>query len=151
MLSPRRNTLRQPMFSKLIEEFLTPTTFKTSYSAQPCVFDAIQQLDEEKDVMTTYMFVPGVTSDQVDVSVNAQAHVINIVVKVEFETDSNEFLHQVYSNRMQKSFRMTSDYDVEQTTVDLSNGILTLTTPRMSKSPQSVKLPINTTQIEEKK
>ena len=39
---------------------------------------------------------------------------------------------------------MGSEYDVEHTIVDLNNGILTLTTPRVEKSPQSVKLPINT-------
>ncbi len=89
------------------------------------------------------MFLPGITSDQVDVSVNATAPVINIVVN-EHEADTNEFLNQVYSHRVQKSVRMTSDYDVEQTTVDLSNGVLTLTTPRLSKSPESIKLPINT-------
>ena len=57
----------------------------------------------------------------------------------------------MYSERVQRTFKMTSDYDVEQTTVDLTNGILTLTTSRMEKSPQSVKLPINTKQINEKK
>jgi HSP20 family molecular chaperone IbpA len=97
----------------------------------------------------TYMVVPGITSEQIDVSVNTAASVINVVINVE-ESDANEFMNQVYSERVQRSFRMTSDYDVEQTTVDLTNGVLTLTTPRIEKSPQSVKLPINT-QVEGKK
>jgi len=144
MLS-RRQTFprRRPLFSNLIEEFLSPTVNKDSYTSQPSVFDVVQKLDEERDIALTYMFLPGVTSDQVDVSVNSTAHVINIVVNVN-ETDTNDVLTHVYANRVQKSFRMTSDYDIEQTTVDLSNGILTLTTPRLSKSPESIKLPINT-------
>jgi HSP20 family molecular chaperone IbpA len=96
------------------------------------------------------MFLPGITSEQVDVSVNRSASVINVVVNVE-EPDANEFMNQIYSERIQRSFRMTSDYDVEQTKVDLTNGILTLTTPRIEKSPQSIKLSINTKQIETKK
>ena len=144
MLSHRRNIpRRRPLFSNLIEEFLSPTTNRHVYNTQPAVFDVIQKLDEENEVAFTSMFLPGITSDQVDVSVNATAHVINIVVN-EHEADTNEFLNQVYSHRVQKSFRMNSDYDVEQTTVDLSNGVLTLTTPRLSKSPESIKLPINT-------
>ena len=96
------------------------------------------------------MFLPGVTSEQIDVSVNIAASAINVVVNVE-EPDVNDFMSQVYSERVQRSFRMTADYDVEQTTVDLTNGILMLTTPRIEKSPQSVKLPINTKHIEGKK
>ena len=144
-IRPNRRLIprRRPLFSNLIEEFLSPTGTRNSHTSQPSVFDVIQKLDEENDVALTYMFLHGITSDYVDVSVNATAHVINIVVN-ESESESNEFLNQVYSQRIQKSFRMTSDYDVEQTTVDLSNGILTLTTPRLSKSPESIKLPINT-------
>ena len=89
------------------------------------------------------MFVPGITEDQVDVSVNSSASIINVVINVE-ENENNDVIQQVYTDRFQRSFRMTSDYDVEQTTVALTNGVLTLTTPRIEKSPQSIKLTINT-------
>jgi HSP20 family molecular chaperone IbpA len=152
MLAPRRNVLRRgrSSFSNLIDELLIPS-FRTPqyHSNTTSVFDVVQKVDEENDMAVTYMVVPGITSEQIDVSVNTAASVINVVINVE-ESDANEFMNQVYSERVQRSFRMTSDYDVEQTTVDLTNGVLTLTTPRIEKSPQSVKLPINT-QVEGKK
>ena len=117
----------------------------------PSVFDVVQKVDEENDTAVTQMFLPGVESEQVDVSVNTSASVINVVINVDDEHEDSGLLHQIYSERVQRSFRMTSEYDVEQTMVDLTNGILTLTTPRVEKSPQSVKLPINTKQIETKK
>ena len=40
---------------------------------------------------------------------------------------------------------MTADYDAEQTQVDLTDGVLKLTTPRIVQVDQTVKLPINTT------
>jgi len=129
----------------LIPNFRTPQYHPNTTS----VFDVVQKVDEENDIAITYMVIPGITSEQIDVSVNTAASVINVVINVE-EADANEFMNQVYSERVQRSFRMTSDYDVEQTTVDLTNGVLTLTTPRIEKSPQSVKLPINT-QVEGKK
>jgi len=152
MLAPRRNFFRRgrPSFSNLIDEFLIPNLRTPQYNHNTTsVFDVVQKVDEENDVAVTYMVVPGVTSEQIDVSVNTAASVINVVINVE-ETEVNDFMNQIYSERVQRSFRMTSDYDVEQTTVDLTNGVLTLTTPRMEKSPQSVKLSINT-QIEGKK
>ena len=39
---------------------------------------------------------------------------------------------------------MSTDYDAEQTQVDLTDGVLTLTTPRIVKVDQTIKLPINT-------
>ena len=152
MLAPRRNFFRRgrPSFSNLIDEFLIPNLRTPQYNHNTTsVFDVVQKVDEENDMAVTYMVVPGITSEQIDVSVNTAASVINVVINVE-ESDANEFMNQVYSERVQRSFRMTSDYDVEQTTVDLTNGVLTLTTPRIEKSPQSVKLPINT-QVEGKK
>ena len=140
---------RPSVFSSLFDEFLSPH-YKTYQQNTPSVFDVIQRVDEENNTAVTQMFLPGVTSEQVDVSVNSSASIINVVINVEEDT-TNKFVQQVYSERVQRTFNMTSDYDVEQTTVDLTNGILTLTTSRMEKSPQSVKLPINTKQINEKK
>lgn len=154
MLAPRRNLFhrgRLSTFSNLIDEFLMPNLRTPQYLHNtPSVFDVVQRVDEENDMAVTHMFLPGITSEQVDVSVNKSASVINVVVNVE-EPNANEFMNQIYSERIQRSFRMTSDYDVEQTKVDLTNGILTLTTPRIEKSPQSIKLSINTKQIETKK
>ncbi len=152
MLAPRRNLFRRgrPSFSNLMDELLIPNFRTPQYHPNTTsVFDVVQKVDEENDIAITYMVIPGITSEQIDVSVNTAASVINVVINVE-EADANEFMNQVYSERVQRSFRMTSDYDVEQTTVDLTNGVLTLTTPRIEKSPQSVKLPINT-QVEGKK
>jgi HSP20 family molecular chaperone IbpA len=151
MLAPRRTFFRRgrpSTFSNLIDEFFMPSLRTPQYHHNtPSVFDVVQKVDEENGMAVTHMFLPGITSEQVDVSVNMSASVINVVVNVE-ETEVDEFMNQIYSERVQRSFRMTSDYDVEQTKVDLTNGILTLTTPRIEKSPQSVKLPINTKQIE---
>jgi len=159
MLS-RRNILpirkaRTSGFSNLFDEFITPRLdelmaphYSTPRQNTPSIFDIRQKIDEENDTVVTYLLVPGVTPEQVDVSINSSASVINIAINVEENT--NEFMNFLYSKQIPRSFRMISDYDVEQTTVDLTNGVLTLTTPRIEKSPQSVKLPINT-QIDGKK
>lgn len=140
-------------FSNLIEEFLSPSGFNRNYGrsiTSSAVFDVVQKIDEENDTAVIHMFVPGLSQNHVDVSVNALASIINIVINVEQEANVvgrevlNEVVNQIYAERYQRSFRMGSDYDVEHTIVDLNNGILTLTTPRVEKSPQSVKLPINT-------
>ena len=150
-IDSRRPRRTSSVFSNLMDEFLSPSSFRNYQRPNtPSIFDVVQKVDEENDTATTYMVVPGLTSQQVDVSVNTSASVINVVINVDEEND-NEFMKQMYSERIQRSFRMTSDYDVEQTTVDLTNGVLTLTTPRIEKSSQSVKLPINTKQINEKK
>jgi len=147
-----RRTSPSAVFSNLIEEFLSPRASIRSYqrTSTPSVFDVVQKIDEENDTAVTHMFVPGISPNHVDVSVNASASIINVVINVEQEDNVvgrevlNEVVNQIYSERYQRSFRMGSEYDVEHTIVDLNNGILTLTTPRVEKSPQSVKLPINT-------
>ena len=146
MLEPPRNFLRRnrrPTFSNLLDEFLSPSFRSFPQQNTPSVFDVIQKIDEENNIAVTHMVVPGITEDQVDVSVNSSASIINVVINVE-ENENNDVIQQVYTDRFQRSFRMTSDYDVEQTTVALTNGVLTLTTPRIEKSPQSIKLTINT-------
>ena len=147
-----KRTNPSTVFSNLIEEFLSPSSFNRNYgrTTTPSVFDVVQKVDEENDTAVIHMFVPGLSQNHVDVSVNALASIINIVINVEQEANVvgrevlNEVVNQIYAERYQRSFRMGSDYDVEHTIVDLNNGILTLTTPRVEKSPQSVKLPINT-------
>ena len=142
---------RTSLFSNglnLFDELLAPPSDRIAQRNFPSIFDVRQKIDEENYTAVTYMVVPGITSEQNDVSVNSSASVVNVVINV--EEDTNEFMNLMYAERVQRSFRMTSDYDVEQTTVDLTNGVLTLTTPRIEKSPQSIKLPINT-QIDGKK
>ena len=148
-----RRTNPSSVFSNFIEEFLTPSGFNRNYQrtpTTPSVFDVVQKIDEENDTAVIHMFVPGLSTNHVDVSVDAAASIVNVVINVEQEANVvgrevlNEVVNQIYSDRYQRSFRMGSEYDVEHTIVDLNNGILTLTTPRVEKSPQSVKLPINT-------
>ena len=147
MLARRNNFLRRPsMFSNLVEEFLSPTYrphYRYRTETASSVFDVMQKIDDENNTAVTYMFLPGVTSEQVDVSVNASTYMINVTVNIE-EKNSTEVAKQFYSERVQKSFRMSADYDVEQTTVNLANGVLTLTTPRVTEVSKAVKLPINT-------
>jgi len=150
MLSRRTGSgfMRRPAMFNLLDEFLSPglatrRVDRYTQTGLPQVFDIIQTLDEDNNSAVTHMMLPGITSEQVDVSVNSSSSMINVVVTVDSE-EPNEFTKQSYSDHMQKSFRMTSDYDVEQTQVELINGVLTLTTPRVNKSPQSVKLPIHT-------
>tara|TARA_R110002020_G_scaffold317447_2_gene533060 strand:- start:376 stop:783 length:408 start_codon:yes stop_codon:yes gene_type:complete len=134
------------MFSNLVEEFLSPTYrphYRYRTETASSVFDVMQKIDDENNTAVTYMFLPGVTSEQVDVSVNASTYMINVTVNIE-EKNSTEVAKQFYSERVQKSFRMSADYDVEQTTVNLANGVLTLTTPRVTEVSKAVKLPINT-------
>ena len=147
MLARRNNFLRRPsMFSNLVEEFLSPSYLphrRYQTESTSSVFDVIQKVDEEHNTAVTHMFLPGITSEQVDVSVNGSTGMINIVVNTD-DSKTTDVTKQFYSERMQKAFRMSSDYDVEQTTVELANGILTLTTPRVTEVSKAVKLPINT-------
>jgi len=147
MLS-RRNSFMRPMFSNLLEDFLSQSSVGANrhrnyrYANMPSVFDVVHKVDDENNTVVTHMCVPGVSAEQIDVSVDGSS--IHIAINVDNE-NSGEFTKQIYSEHMQKSFRMTADYDVEQTQVDLTDGVLTLTTPRVTKVDQTVKLPINTT------
>ena len=154
MLS-RRNSFMRPMFSNLIEEFLVQGvegpkgigTVRTNryqnsrYAHMPSVFDVVQKVDDENNTVVTRMLVPGISTEQVDVSVDGS--IVSVIINVDKEK-SEEFVKQIYSERTQKSFQMSTDYDVEQTQVELTDGVLTLTTPRVTKVDQTVKLPINT-------
>ena len=146
MLS-RRNSIMRPMFSNLLEDFLSQSSVGTSryrnsrYVNMPSVFDVTHKVDDENNTVVTHMFVPGISAEQIDVSVDGSS--IHVVINVDNE-NSDEFTKQIYSGHMQKSFRMTADYDAEQTQVDLTDGVLKLTTPRIVKVDQTVKLPINT-------
>jgi len=108
----------------------------------PSVLDVTHKVDDENNTVVTHMFVPGISAEQIDVSVDGSS--IHVVINVDNE-NSDEFTKQIYSEHMQKSFRMTADYDAEQTQVDLTDGVLKLTTPRIVKVDQTVRLPINTT------
>ena len=149
MLSRRNNfrrnrtMLSQNPFLSLMEDFLSPSLREVS-SERPSLFDVIQKTDELTDAAITSMFVPGITTDHVDVSVNTSGSAINVVITVNSE-NADAFVQGLYPERFQQVFQLTPDYDVEQTTVELTNGILKLSTPRLEKSTQSVKLPINTT------
>ena len=146
MLS-HRNPFRSPMFSNLLEEFLVPNSVRTNsyrnsrYANMPSVFDVVQKVDYENNTAVTRMLVPGLSAEQVDVSVDGS--IVSVVIHVDNE-ESEEFVKQIYSAHTHKSFQMSTDYDVEQTQVDLTAGVLTLTTPRIVKTDQTVKLPINT-------
>ena len=146
MLS-HRNPFIRPMFSNLLEEFLTSSAGRTNryrnsrYATMPSVFDVVQKVDDENNTVVTRMLVPGISTEQVDVSVDGS--IVSVVINVDKEK-SEEFVKQIYSERTQKSFQMSTDYDVEQTQVELTDGVLTLTTPRVTKVDQTVKLPINT-------
>jgi HSP20 family molecular chaperone IbpA len=107
----------------------------------PSVFDVVQKVDDENNTVVTRMLVPGLSAEQVDVSVDGS--IISVVINVDNEK-SEEFVKQIYSERTQRSFQMSTDYDVGQTQVDLTDGVLTLTAPRVIKVDQTVKLPINT-------
>tara|TARA_Y100001951_G_C11252023_1_gene247028 strand:+ start:320 stop:679 length:360 start_codon:yes stop_codon:yes gene_type:complete len=107
----------------------------------PSVFDVVQKVDDENNTVVTRMLVPGLSAEQVDVSVDGST--VSVVIHVDKE-ESEEFVKQIYSAHTHKSFQMSTDYDVEQTQVDLTAGVLTLTTPRIVKTDQTVKLPINT-------
>jgi len=148
MLSHRNQFIR-PMFSNLLEEFLVPTrSYNNSsyrnprYANVPSVFDVVQKVDDKNNTVVTRMLVPGLSAEQVDVSVDGST--IRVVIGVDKEA-SDEFVKQIYSEHTEKSFQMSTEYDVEQTQVDLTDGLLTLTTPRVNKVEQTVKLPINTT------
>lgn len=150
MLSRRNHFPRKySPFVSLMEDFLTPRQV-LKQSERPSLFDVIQKTDELTDAAITSMFVPGITTDHIDVSVNTSGSAINVVIAVNSE-NADAFVQGLYPERFQQVFRLTPDYDVEQTTVELTNGILKLSTPRLEKSTQSVKLPINTTKIEGKK
>ena len=146
MLSHRNRYIR-PMFSNLLEEFLVPNSVRTNsyrnsrYANMPSVFDVVQKGDDENNTVVTRMLVPGLSAEQVDVSVDGST--VSVVIHVDKE-ESEEFVTQIYSEHIQKSFQMSTDYDAEQTQVDLTDGVLTLTTPRIVKTDQTVKLPINT-------
>ena len=146
MLS-HRNPFIRPMFSNLLEEFLTSSAGRTNryrnsrYATMPSVFDVVQKVDDENNTVVTRMLVPGISTEQVDVSVDGS--IVSVVINVDKEK-SEEFVKQIYSDHTQKSFQMSTDYDVEQTQVELTDGVLTLTTPRVTKVDQTVKLPINT-------
>ncbi len=150
MLS-HRNPFRSPMFSNLLEEFLVPNSVNRPISTipsryrnpryMPSVFDVVQKVDDENNTVVTRMLVPGLSAEQVDVSVDGST--VSVVIHVDKE-ESEEFVKQIYSAHTHKSFQMSTDYDVEQTQVDLTAGVLTLTTPRIVKTDQTVKLPINT-------
>ena len=144
-----RNMLQQDPFVSLMEDFLSPS-FREVASERPSLFDVIQKTDEKTDAAVTSMFVPGITTEHIDVSVNIAGSAINVVITVNDE-NADVFVRGLYPERFQQVLRLTPDYDVEQTTVELINGILKLSTPRLEKSTQSVKLPINTIKIEGKK
>jgi len=146
MLS-HRNPFIRPMFSNLLEEFLVSNPVRTNryqnsrYANMPSVFDVVQKVDDENNTVVTRMLVPGLSAEQVDVSVDGST--VSVVIHVDKE-ESEEFVTQIYSEHIQKSFQMSTDYDAEQTQVDLTDGVLTLTTPRIVKVDQTIKLPINT-------
>ena len=83
--------------------------------------------------------VHGIPSDKI---LN-DGSIVSVVIHVDNE-ESEEFVKQIYSAHTHKSFQMSTDYDAEQTQVDLTDGVLTLTTPRIVKVDQTIKLPINT-------
>ena len=153
MLSHRNPFSPRPMFSNLLEEFLVqgipgPKGIGTvklernsQYTNMPSVFDVVQKVDDENNTVVTRMLVPGLSAEQVDVSVDSS--IVSVVIHVDNEK-SEEFVKQIYSAHTHKSFQMSTDYDAEQTQVDLTDGVLTLTTPRIVKTDQTVKLPINT-------
>jgi len=115
MLSRRLNPMRRPPMFNLLDEFLTTPAVaahrmdRYSSNGLPQVFDVIQTLDEDNNSAVTYMMLPGITSEQVDVSVNSSSSIINVVVTIDSE-EPNEFTKQSYSDHMQKSYRMPSAY-----------------------------------------
>ena len=88
MLSHRNRYIR-PMFSNLLEEFLVPNSVRTNsyrnsrYANMPSVFDVVQKVDDENNTAVTRMLVPGLSAEQVDVSVDGST--VSVVIHVDKE------------------------------------------------------------------
>ena len=87
MLSRRLNPMRRPPMFNLLDEFLAPAVAphrmdRYSSNGLPQVFDVIQTLDEDNNSAVTYMMLPGITSEQVDVSVNSSSSMILSLIHI---------------------------------------------------------------------
>ena len=129
-LAPRRS---------LFDEFFRD--FPLGYSIKPLHGDPLPSPDKIKvevkengDNVVVQAEIPGVSKDDIDISVERNVVTIQAEVKqYDADTQNDKILHsERYYGSVQRSFALPSDVVSEKASAKYEDGILTLTIPKQS-------------------
>lgn len=85
---------------------------------------------EDKEGITLYADLPGVTKDTLNLQIDADNLIIEGEAKLDLPDNLEAGLTEVSMRRYRRAFSLSRDMDSEKVTAELRNGVLKLTIPR---------------------
>lgn len=88
---------------------------------------------EDTTGITVFADIPGVSRDQLDISVDGDSLVIAGHVDIALPQGMNAVYADVRGNHYQRSFSLSRELDGDNISANLKNGVLTLRIPRRAE------------------
>lgn len=85
---------------------------------------------EDKDGITLYADMPGVSKDQLDLHVEADTLTIEGEVALDVPSGMEASYVDVATSKYRRVFTLSKELDAEQVSAELKNGVLTLRIPK---------------------
>ena len=89
-------------------------------------------------------FLPGVTTDDLDIQIESNVVTIKGELKIERNEDDRYLLRERPSGMFQRSIELPDDVDADKVEAELKNGVLTLRLPKSELAkPRKIKISNN--------
>lgn len=99
---------------------------------------------EDRDGITLYLDMPGVSKEQLNVQADQNTLVIEGEVKIAMAQDMEALYAEIQSTRYHRSFTLSGELDAEKTVASVSNGVLCVKIPlRAELRPRKIEVKVS--------
>lgn len=123
-----KSIFSNPMFGNL-ENFYAPSNYLPKV-----------RISEDRDNFYIKMEIPGMTKEDVKISIENNVLTVNGVKKQERKTEeTNLITNEIYYGEFSRSFNITNDIKVDAIDAEYKDGILNITLPKVEEAKPVVK------------
>lgn len=98
------------------------------------------RISEDRDNFYVKLEIPGITKDDVKVSIENNVLTVNGVKKQERKSEeTNLITNEIYYGEFSRSFNITNDIKVDSIDAEYKDGILNITLPKIEEAKPVVK------------
>lgn len=139
------NTIKFKKDTDLINDtfksiFNSPLFDNREFPGSTSTYTPKVRISEDKDSFTINMELPGVSKE--DVKLSIENHVLSVagekkqVTKAE---DNNFILNEIYYGKFNRDFNISKDIKVDAIDAEYNNGVLNITLPKVEEAKPVVK------------
>ena len=145
VVSPYRNPTRLVDFDQLMNRFFSPVHYQTNQDEQEKMCRPSMDITETETGFELKADLPGVSNEDINVSVKENVLTIEAEVKNEAQEENAKTQTVISKERNTRGFyrslRLGSSVDESQIKANYSNGVLTLELPKVAKA-ETKKIPV---------